>query len=537
MVIKYKNTNLDIYIKNKKIDYDINQDIPLDLLRDSFNGAIASLSIEHSSLAYWLMRLSERNTLIHSLFLDICKIKLLESINNNNLTIYTNNPSIYLYFKHMGVISFSDSILFKKKIFRFNISPYLHVLKFLIKKIVFHLKYADKSSKKDLKNFTIIQTWVSDNNFKTNKFMDTYYGNLANYLKENNKKVITWPIFYNIKDEKSTILYIRKHSKDLLLIEDYLKLTDYIEAAKHFFIKRFLKLGNIKIDNSDFTSIFKYYQKKESIEMVSLFYSFTKRLKKNGNENITFIHHHENMIPEKALILGVKKFLPNSKVIGYFHTTKPKNILCLDYANHKEYTIAPKPDAIIFNCDKYRQYYKEKYRHLPMYNGIAFKQKYLQNNKEILDKNSTIILVLFSGRNDEIELMFSLLNQISTHNIFLFRMHPMNQFDVTKYYTRSNYKIVNNESLDESLSKVNKVISTYSAVALESALKGFIVGLVYNKKELLLNPFDFTSIDNYNLISNFSELNEFLKAKFKISNIGQIFNIDEKFYKIFIEVT
>ena len=537
LIIKYKNTNLDIYIKNEKIDYNINEDIALDLLRDNFNESIANLSIKHNSLEYWLMRLSERNTLIHSLFLDICKVKLLESFNKSNLTIFTNNLSIYLYFKHIADISFSDMLLFKSKIFSSNFKPYLHVIRFLLKKILFQVKYADISYKKNLNTFTIIQTWVSDNNFKINDFKDSYYGNLAQYLKENGKKVITWPIFYNLKDEKRAIAYLRKNQNNFLVIEDYLKFADYIEAVKHFFVKRFLKLGNIRIDNSDFTSVFKYYQKKETIEMVSLFYSFTRRLKENNNENITFIHQHENMIPEKALILGVKRYLPNSKVIGYFHTTKPKNILCLDYANNKEYKVAPKPDAIIFNCNKYKKYYQEKYSHLPMHNGIAFKQKYLKDNNQTLNESSRLILVLFSGRNGEIELMFSLLNKISTDYKFLFRMHPMNQFNVKKYYTKDNYIIVNNESLDESLSKVNKVISTYSAVALESALKGFIIGLVYNKEDLLLNPFDFTNIDNYSLISNFSELNKFLKEEFTIYNVEQIFNIDEEFYKIFLEVT
>ncbi len=402
---------------------------------------------------------------------------------------------------------------------------------------MFQVKYADKSYKKNLKNFTIIQTWVSDNNFTKNKFKDSYYGDLAQYLKGNGKKVITWPIFYNVKDEKRAISYLRENQDDFLFIEDYLKLIDYIAAVKHFFVKRFLKLENIKIDNSDFTSIFKYYQKKESIEMVSLFYSFPKRLKENGNENITFIQHFENMIPEKALILGVKRYLPKSKVIGYFHTTKPKNILCLDYASNEEYEVAPKPNTIIFNCDKYKKYYKEKYSHLPMYNGIAFKQEYLKNNNTTLQESSTDILVLFSGRKDEVELMFSLLNKIHTNDNFLFRMHPMNQFDVKKYYAKNNYAIANNESMDESLSRVNKVISTYSAVALESALKGFIIGLVYNKKELLLNPFDFTEIENYRLISNSSELNEFLKKEFAIGNVDQIFNINKEFYKIFLEVT
>ena len=71
----------------------------------------------------------------------------------------------------------------------------------------------------------------------------------------------------------------------------------------------------------------KHYQNKESVSLAPIFYSFTKKLKEMSSDNIIFIHHHENMILEKALILGVRKYLPKSKLIGYFHTTKPRNQL------------------------------------------------------------------------------------------------------------------------------------------------------------------------------------------------------------------
>ena len=539
MILNYKNTGLEIYVDNKLLDYDINKDIDIDLVRNYFNESISKLSQGHNTIEYWLMRISERNTLVHNLFLDICRIELIKSLhkNNNKLVIYTKNIAIYTYFKNNSTIKIKDSLTFESRKLFEKYKPYLQLIKFISKETIFNIKLKKRFYAKRLSSLTIIQTWVSDTNFKDNKFKDSYYGNLADYLKKNEKQVITWPIFYNVKNEKKAVNFLRKNSEDFLFIEDYLRVSDYLYAIKLFFKKRFFKFGKIEINRNDYTSIFKYYQNKETIGKASLFYNFTKRLKEKGSENITFIHHHENMIPEKALILGVRKYLKNSKVIGYFHTSKPKNQLCLDYASDKEYKIAPKPDAIIFNSDKYKKYYEDKYSNIPMFSGMAFKQEHLQNSNNVLDKLSDEILVLFSGINNEIELMFSLLNQISNDYNFIFRMHPMNQFIVKEYYSKDNYKVVNNQSLDDSLSKVNKIISTYSAVALESALKGFIVGLVYNKTELLLNPFDYTDIENYKLISNVTELNEFLKEELTMKEVEQIFNIDEEFYKIFLEIT
>ena len=102
MKIVYKNTDLDIYINSKKFDYNINKDIDIDLLRTEFNNSIGLLSKNHDSLLYWLMEISERNTLISDLFLDICRLKMLDNFQHKNqdITIYTNNLPIFFYYKN-----------------------------------------------------------------------------------------------------------------------------------------------------------------------------------------------------------------------------------------------------------------------------------------------------------------------------------------------------------------------------------------------------------------------------------------------------
>ena len=117
-------------------------------------------------------------------------------------------------------------------------------------------------------------------------------------------------------------------------------MSDYIEAIRHFVKKRFFHLGQIIIDNDDFTNIFKFYQKKESLENVSLFYNFTKRFREKGSSHITFIVNHENMVSEKALILGVKDYL---KDLILLVTKKIKNyestIVLLRKTMRKKYLI------------------------------------------------------------------------------------------------------------------------------------------------------------------------------------------------------
>ena len=98
-----------------------------------------------------------------------------------------------------------------------------------------------------------------------------------------------------------------------------------------------------------------------------------------------------------------------------------------------------------------------------------------------------------------------------------------------KIKLNDNFELVNHLTLDHSLRKVSRVISTYSSVALESALKGFFVGLVYNKKRLLINPFDNSEVTNYQLISDEIELKDYLERDLNIKPYFNFFNLDSRY--------
>ena len=106
------------------------------------------------------------------------------------------------------------------------------------------------------------------------------------------------------------------------------------------------------------------------------------------------------------------------------------------------------------------------------------------------------ILILFSGTTDEIEFTFSLLNNVKKDYKFLFRMHPMKHFNVKEYYNYTNFKIVNDMSINKLLRKSGKIVSTYSSIALEYALRGREIGLIYDNglKFVLLKSLHETSV-------------------------------------------
>ena len=528
MRIFYKNIDLRISINETILDYDINKDLNLKNLRSSFNSAIEKLSIENNSFDYWSSKISERNTLVNDLFLDVCRISLINSLINkeDRLVIYTNNFFVYQFFKNRTRSTFINKLKFRLNYLFQIIKSYLKLLKLTYKILYLKLRYTNKKFIKKITDIIIIQTWVSDTNFKGNSFSDSYFKDLSKYYKSIGMSSIIWPVFYNVKDYKKVFKFLRDNKNDFMIMEDYLTLGDYKIILKNFFNKKNLRLNKISINGLDFSNTFNYYNKIEPPEFTTIFYNFINRLNKIDSKNLTFIINHENMVGEKMLIMGTKKFLKKSKVIGYFHSSKPKNLLCLDYAGKKEFKIAPKPDKIIFNSNSYKIFFESKYSKLICKNGPALKQLYL--NKLPNKKNiSEDILVLFSGNYRDIYIMFKLLNNIKSKYSMIFRMHPMLLFDVKKYYTFNNYIVNNKSNLVDLITMSRKVISTYSATAIEASLIGKSVGLIYDKTRIRLNPYDDLGLNNYNLISDSLELQHFINDKTNLTKTRSVFNLDK----------
>jgi len=85
----FSKTDLQIFIDGQSIKYDINVDIEIEIIRNEFNEKIASIALEqHDKLEYWLLRISERNTMGCDLFLDICYLLLIQKYYSLNKNIH-----------------------------------------------------------------------------------------------------------------------------------------------------------------------------------------------------------------------------------------------------------------------------------------------------------------------------------------------------------------------------------------------------------------------------------------------------------------
>lgn len=537
MKINFKNTDLKILINNKEYDFFLEKELNIKKIRNKYNNLISKISLNnHDKIEYWSNNISERNPITTTHFLDYCYIHLIKKHQKKNIEVLTNKLAIFYYFKNNSNIGILSKIIFNIKFFYEKILNLRKVLFFLLLNIYIHLFYCSKKYKKNLNNSVIIQTWVSDFNFNNSNFFDLYNFNLKKKLeKKINKKIYTWLIFNKVKKLKKIFNSIRSKNNNFLYIGDYLSILDYFKAILFYEKSKKIK---IEIKQKNLREVFNYYNLTSSINYSILFFYFIKKTEKF--KNINYLCHHENNIPEKILISAIRKLNLKSKIIGFFHSTKPRNLLFLDYANFKEYLVTPKPDKIIFNSNFYKNFYKKKYNNEIYSNGFALKQNHLLKRKKRNIKGKKYVLVLFTGDNFEIRLILDFLNSKKFKNFnFLFRMHPMNNFELKKFYFFNNYKIVNDKKIDELVKyNITKVITGYSGMAVEFQQKKFEIGLLADKKKVFLNPFDDLNILDYKILYSSEDLLKFLchkRIEHRKGKREKIFNLKEtdfnSFYK------
>ena len=539
MIIIYKkNCKLEIYSNEKKINFDINKSIDIENCRDEYNKIIDSISARNSqNIHYLTLKIIERNTIYHKLFEDLCLIRLVKKFRAKNTKVYTNNISLFLYFKTIARYTLLTGICFQFLTIKEHTKPFLSVLKLFIENIKFYFLYAKKKYRVNLDNKFIIFSFVTDLNFSNKKIINIYDSWFHKYLKKKQNYKIKILLYLNLTKSKKNILKkIRLKNDKFIIIHDYLNFKDFFFIFKNFFCKRQIKLNanllffNIKIDK-----IFRYYLKKENSGIDILYYKFFERIYSN---NIKIFLRHENNIIEKAMIFGIKKFINKNRIFGYFQTTNPKNLLNHHYTSQRNFLLSPKPDIFLFNSNKYKNLFKKKYKDIITYNFPALDQLYLGNAKSYDVKEATnTILVFLTGDNEENKFIIHLINELNLKYIkFLFRTHPFHKFNVKKYFKGSNYLVVNNIDLtNEIFLKIRAVVSGYSAVMVEFSLRNFPIGFIYNKASIIKNPFDFTDIRNYHMISTSKMLLKFFEDPLVKKNKKNLFNLEPKIPKVLLE--
>jgi len=344
----------------------------------------------------------------------------------------------------------------------------------------------------------ILHTWVDEKCFGSNgEFHDRYFTILPGWLREKGYKVSTFITIYSIKRLYwQAINFFRLKPEDYIIPEDFYKWYDYFFPVWLYFKKFRFKYKQLILDSVDVTSLFHEENKRDPVNFTTMNYILMKRLAQREFEPRVIIDGFENMVSDKMIITGARKYLRNTILNGFFHIPVTLNILC-NFTDKMEIMFAPLPDYIICNGEFYREILEQE--HYPgekLTVGSALRYTYLWQRKlekPISPMNGVlqILVPLSLVKNASIELIQKVMGAVgqqTSYEIYL-KPHPMGLKFVEELPTSTLSRVeVLTGSMDAALSKVDVILTGATSAALDGVLSGKPVIRIGRESDLDLDP-------------------------------------------------
>ena len=474
--------------KRKEISNKLQQ--TASLLRRPFFEVTAKMGQQYNSLSWWANTISERNTMENKLFLHSCYVFMANSyiMESSNLcivcdsNIVIDNISMIAEKNGYSVKKRKKIFVFKETLLRTICLGLYHLCKGLyfwslakINKIFYQAKGYERQEKPDI----IIHTWVDEKCFGDDgRFKDRYFTILPEFYKSRGLKVSTFVTLHDIKRSYWDAISFFRISKDNFIIpEDYYRLYDYLFPFWIWFDSMKFKFNSVILEGVDFTSLFEENNRVERINSTAMYYLLFKRLSLKEICPKMVIDGFENMISDKMIQRGVRRFMSKTLVYGFYHTTPPPNVLCF-FTDWYELGYAPLPDRIICNGNRYRDILIQE--HFPKEKivvGAALRYLYLYKIKKNFSFNAgedfKILLTLPLERGASLETFYKLINAINgnKHYKLLIKPHPMGTsvLDVIKKDFPPNTEIIEG-SMEEAISKCDIVVSAATSAAIDCVM-------------------------------------------------------------------
>jgi hypothetical protein len=357
----------------------------------------------------------------------------------------------------------------------------------------------------------LLHTWVDETCFgKNGVFVDRYFGRLVDWLQERGHTVHIVPWLYNIKRPKrKAFSWLRQSDKRFLFPHDYHKFVDFFKACVVGIRLLLVPGGKVLFNGIDVSGLVTQERFKQTGGSLypAMYLSLPRRLMEAGYEFDVLIDVFEGMVPEKALLLGMRRSFPNVFSVGYQHTMFSRNLLCY-FTHGKRNDVQVLPDRVVCTGPLTRDFLIRG--GLPedrVVVGCALRYEYLWNKQQVAPNGAKtrdgsqvlLTLPLLADTATEIIRKLALAVADLTKTVFLVKPHPMMDSSfvsdsIRKSGWSSNYKIVEG-SMDLWLTHSDVLVSAASATALEALSAGVPPVIIGSDTALDLNPLDWFDID------------------------------------------
>lgn len=470
-------------------------------LFQSYIDLIGQIGASLNSIYWWASFTASKNRFSSNLFSTlvtyymICN-RLKENPHRDVLLISPPYPLVYALKQYCG----ENSIEFKA--IGYSVGGYLLLksrqgVEHLVRIIYFVFKnwsrilYVRMNFKRTFRGnsggekYYALRTWIYPSSIsKENKFKDSFFGSLPEFLKGKKKKLV---ILGGIINKYYDTVKRLNGCKDYSIVpeEYFLKYSDVIRSASQTYLNR------IKVKNKIFfkrLDVSKLVQDaidndyRHAIRIGLLQKHIIKNMLNQFNLD-TFTTTYENNPWEKVCFLSLREYSPSTKIIGYQHAVISKASANM-FISKEEASIIPMPDKIntvgtvtknlmeVYGC------YPER-RVVP---SCALRHEYIYKlEKKDLERKNTILVIL-EGVPECYKLANFAFNSLkdSQHKVII-RTHPERPYDKIRrdlcfeISKQKNFSLSHSRHVKGELMASDIVIYWGSTVSLEALKMGIPV--------------------------------------------------------------
>lgn len=303
-------------------------------LRLRFNEMVADIGANAAnSIDWWVEGPAARNTVSSPLFHRFCSLGLVqhlaESASLKSCVIKVDSAAfrdcIEFILKENEITDvrvkfdhgFKESLtLFLKK----KVQPFYFLLFFLIRIICARLTKTKESMALPAQPLVLIDTFILPEYIQS----DRWYGTLWNNIGDEQKKTIFFvptPVMTPLRKLTEVFRQLRNNTRNFIIKEDYLKLSDILWLRRHRGRTKRLELRDYFFNGQNLQPLVReellFNRDLLTVYESLLLYRFIKRISKAGIKVRLAIDWFEGQAMDKAWNLGFRDFFPSTKKIGY----------------------------------------------------------------------------------------------------------------------------------------------------------------------------------------------------------------------------
>lgn len=488
---------------------------------------------KEDSLDWWVSDFANIQTDSNSLFVKCCYAIMVDQLLKKyddiegiivdsrdmyillNSIVRTNNKNIEVKLKHdlieiLKVKFISRIILYLRLIYRiFQIT------------IQWYSAYNSKTVARSIgDNITIVDIFVFTDSFVNGEFYDRYYDNFGGIIGDKLAKSIWYfPTFINVKKTSKIFKNMRNAKQNFLIKEDFLKFHDYFFALMFFFRAKTKIPANAILKGINISPLLihawnKTFPSYGSVDAL-LKFCLAKRINKRGISVRLVIDWFENQNIDKGLIIGFRKYYPQTKIIGYQLGIDHPFLLSY-YPTRQQFDSKVLPHTVAVTGKKFVNSVKRFVPELDVIVVPAFRNKNVWcEKKSHLNPNLFTILILLPITLFDCREILNLLDllplDLFDRSLCLkIKLHPSylnSEFDkLFKLKNRHKFELAKGMFYDN-ITTSDLVVGSNSSALVESIALGIPVVIVGSRKGLTQNPIpEHTDKDLYKVCYTLEEI-------------------------------